>query len=639
MNRTDSSQPGRPAKIQSFHLDRWAIVYVRQSHPQQVQRHRESAHVQIQLRQRALQWGWPADRIRVLDGDQGCSGATTAGRDDFAWLLAEIALGHVGVVIGFQINRLAREDETCARLIQLCATFHTLLADQDGLYDPRNFNDRILLNVKGLTGGIELHEIQQRMQASRLSRAGRGEWLGQPPPGFVVGPDSKLQLDPDEQVQQVMRLIFEQFLALGSLSGLLRHLRRHHIELPFRPVSGPAKGQLHWHPAHRETLRQILRRPAYAGAYTWGRRAVDPTRVVPQHRGTGRRECAAQECAVFLRDSHPAYISWDQYQSNVRRLTHHRTHGPTPGPARTTVALLAGLVVCGRCGSRMQTHYTRSLRYDCQRRALDYAEPLCQSFGGGPLEQLVEEQVLQVVTPAALELSLRAVAECQQQRAALDRHWQLRLERARQDAARAFRQYNAVEPENRLVARTLERRWEEALSAQRALEEDYDRFAQEQPVQLSAGERAQIEALAQDLPSVWQSPGTSVAEKRQVMRLLLQHVVVWMSASSQDLKVHLHWSGGTVTEHQGIRGVGSWEQVAEVQAIWEQVQRRQAEGVTSRSVAAELNAAGYRTPRGLPFTAASVRQLRVRFGARAAQTAPPSHRRPSQRRVKKSAVS
>ena len=226
----------RPAKIQGHHLERWAIDYVRQSHPQQVQRHRESAQVQAQLQERALAWGWPAERIRVLDGDQGRSGTTIAGRDDFAWLLSEIALGHVGLVLCFQINRLAREDEDCCRLIKVCAAFDTLLADQDGLYHPHDFNDRMVLTIKGFMGSFELHQLQQRMQAGRLNRCRRGEWLGQPPPGYVVGPDGKLQLDPDEQVQEVVRLVLEQFAALGSISGVLRHLRQHGIQLPWRPV-------------------------------------------------------------------------------------------------------------------------------------------------------------------------------------------------------------------------------------------------------------------------------------------------------------------------------------------------------------------------------------------------------------------
>jgi hypothetical protein len=279
----------------------------------------------------------------------------------------------------------------------------------------------------------------------------------------------------------------------------------------------------------------------------------------------------------------------------------------------------------------MQTRSTRGLRYDCQRRALDYAEPACLSFGGAPLERLVEEPVLQVVTPAGLELSLRAAAECQHQRAALDHQWQLRLERARQDAARAFRQYHAVEPENRLVARTLECRWEAALAAQRTLEEQYARFQQEQPVRLSASERARIEALARDLPAVWHAPRTAVEEKRQVVRLLLQRVVVQATASSQELWVHLHWTGGTVTEHTITRTVRSWEQVAGAAAVWQRVQGWRAEGWTSRRMAEALNAAGYRTPRGRPFTGESVRQRVARGGPRATGTEARPARRASPR--------
>jgi DNA invertase Pin-like site-specific DNA recombinase len=620
----------RPAKIQDHHLEGWAIDYVRQSHPQQVLRHRESALVQAQLQERALAWGWPKERIRVLDGDQGRSGTTSVGRHDFAWLLSEIALGHVGLVLCFQINRLVREDEDCCRLIKMCALFDTLLADQDGLYHPHDFNDRMLLTIKGFLGSFEWHQLQQRMQAGRLNRCRRGEWLGQPPPGYVVGPNGKLQFDPDEQVQEVVRLILDQFAALGSISGLLRYLRQHHLQLPWRPLGGPGSGAVQWRQPHRETLRQLVRRPAYAGAYTWGRYATDPRRARPGRRGSGRVQLEPEQCAVFLPDNHPAYLSWEQYQANLRRLKQHRSHGPVPGVARTTVAVLAGLVVCGECGCRMNTHYTRSLRYVCQRRAMDYAAPACQSLAGAPLEQLVCDQVLEVVTPAGLELSRRAAQECQGQRTALDRQWRLRLERAAQEANRAFRQFNAVEPENRLVARTLERAWEEALLAQRSLEEDYHRFQQEQPVHLSPAELAQIEALARDLPALWQAPTTSVVQKRQVVRLLLQRVVVWAPASSQEVKVQLHWTGGTMTEHRITRTVATWEQVADAQVMWQLVQSWQAAGWTSRRMAQELNAAGHRTPRGRPFTAASVRKLQERGGPRPAPAAARADRRNQQ---------
>jgi DNA invertase Pin-like site-specific DNA recombinase len=615
---------GRPPKIQGHHLERWAIVYVRQSHPQQVQRHRESAQVQANLQQRAHAWGWPAARIRILDGDQGCSGTTTAGRDDFAWLLSEIALGHVGLVLGFQINRLAREDEACCRLLKVCAAFDTLLADQDGLYHPQDFNDRLVLTVKGFLGGFELHQLQQRMQAGRLNRVRRGEWLGQPPPGYVTGPDHKLQFDPDEQARQVMHLILDRFAALGSVSGLLRHLRQHQIQVPFRPLSGPQKGQLCWRTPQRDTLRVLVRHPAYAGVYTWGRRAVDPRRAVPGHRSRGRIERPPQDCPVFLPDQHPAYISWDQYQSNLRRLQQQRRRGPLPGPARTTTAVLAGLVVCGPCGCRMLTRYTPRLRYECQRHLLDAAAPACQSLAGEPLEQLVAAQLLQVVTPAGLELSLRAAQDCERERAALDRHWRLRLERARHEADRAARQYHAVEPENRLVARTLERLWEAALRAQRTVEEEYQRFQQTQPLRLSAAERAQIEALAQELPALWQAPQTALTEKRQVVRLLVQQVVVWAPASSQEVRVQVQWTGGTVTEHHLERPVRAWSQRTDAAALRERLRQGLAAGWTSRRLAAELNAAGYRTLRGQPFTAASVRQLRRRMIPKAV---PPRRRR------------
>jgi DNA invertase Pin-like site-specific DNA recombinase len=614
-----SSEPraaNRPAKITASHLERWAHVYVRQSEPQQVQRHRESAQVQANLRHRALDWGWPPERIRILDGDQGRSATTTDGRDDFGWLLSEIALGHVGLVLGFQISRLTREDEALCRLIKVCAAFDTLVADQDGLYHPLDFNDRLVLTVKGLVGGIELHMIQQRMQDSRLNRARRGEWLGQAPPGYVIGSDFRLQFDPDEQVQSVIHLIQDQFVGLGSISGLLRYLVQHHIEIPYRVPSGPDRGQLQWHRPHRETLRSILRRPAYAGAYTWGRRAYDPKRKVEGQRGRGRVERPPQDCAVFLPNHHPAYITWEQYQSNLQRLRQQRRHGPLPGPARQTVALLAGLVICGQCGCRMQTCYTRSLRYHCQRHALDYGLPPCQSLAGEPLEHLVAEQVLQVVTPAGLELSRRAAGECERERAALDRQWQQKLERAHHDTARAKRQYDAVEPENRLVARTLEHQWEEALRIERDLKEEYVRFRQKQPHQLTAAERAQIETLAHNLPTVWQAPQTGIVEKRQIVRTLVERVVVWAPGSSPEVTVHLHWSLGTVTEHRLMRPVRSWKQMPGAAEVYQRVQGWQAAGWSSRRIAAELNAAGDRTPRGQPFTACGVRTLLARCGPR-----------------------
>jgi DNA invertase Pin-like site-specific DNA recombinase len=584
-------------------------VYVRQSDPQQQIRHRESAPSQRRLTERIRQWGWTDDRIRVLEGDLGRSATTTVGRDDFAWLLSEIMLDHVGLVAGFQINRLTREDETTCRLIKVCSLFDTLLADTDGVYHPHDFNDRLVVTIKGLVGGIELHQIQQRMQHGRLERARRGEWFSVPPLGYVIGDEKKLVLDPDEQAQHVVRLLFDEFDQQGSLSALLRFLHKHDILLPIRTTANPHE-PIDWRPAHRETVRNLLRHPAYTGTYTWGRRPVDPKRARPGRRGTGRTVLAAEDCAVFLPGNHAAFIDAERFERNLRRLSSARRPGPLPSPKRETVSLLAGRVECGRCGAKMQTHYAPHLRYECARRSLDHGAPRCISLSGREIENLAAEQLLVALEPASLELSLAAAERIESERAELERHWQLRLQRAQQDADRAFRQYDAVEPENRLVARSLEARWETALSGHRALREEYDRFRASRPLVLSPSERRAIAELSQDLPSLWHAP-LSVAEKRRVVELLLEKAVVH-GGPGERVQVCLHWTGGVVTEHEVTRRVHCWSALSTYDAIVSHIRTQCAAGRTSSEIATSLNAAGYRTCRNSPFTSTNVRQLRKR---------------------------
>jgi DNA invertase Pin-like site-specific DNA recombinase len=601
-----------PFKIQPQHLDRLAVVYVRQSGPQQHVRHPESARVQRRLQERIAKWGWPSDRIHVLEGDLGKTGTTTVGRDDFAWLMSEISLGHLGLLAGFQLDRLAREDEAICRLIKMCALFDTLIADEDGLYHPEDFNDRLILAIKGLVGGVELHHIQQRMQQGRLERARRGEWLGATPMGYVLGEDRKLVLDPDEQVRQAVQQVFQQFERLGSISGLLRYFHQHDLRLPVRIQAGTSRGKIEWRRAHRATVRNLLRNPAFAGAFTWGRRATDSRRAVPGRRGTGRRELRPENCRIFLQENHPAYISWDQFQRNKQRMTLHRRHGPQPSAKREVASLLAGRVVCGRCGSRLQTHYSPRLRYACARRALDYGEAACASLTGEELERLVSQQILVALEPASLELSVAACQRMESQRVELDRQWRLHLERAQQDAARAYRQYNAVEPENRLVARSLERQWEEAMQAERRLRENYDRFRAERATTISQAERRSILALSRDLPRLWGL--ASVAEKRRVVQLLLEKTVV-TSSDDELLEVALHWTGGTVTHHAVTRRVKRWSALSNYEAILAEVNKLVSRGMSSDEIARRLNRRGYRTCRSAEFTAANIRQLRSRKAA------------------------
>lgn len=600
-----------PAKITSWHLARWAIVYVRQSDLQQQVQHPESAATQRRLKERILEWGWPADRILVLEGDSGISGTTTVGRDEFLWLLSEIALQHVGLVAGFQINRLTREDETTCHLINLCRASNTLLADQDGLYHPADFNDRLVLTIKGFMGSVELHQIQQRMQLGRLERARRGAWQGAAPKGYVLGPDGKLILDCDEQVCDAVRQVFAQFARFGSLSALLRHFHETGFELPLRETKTGSKGSLVWRTPHRNAVRFMLRHPAYAGAFTWGRRRSDPQRARKGDRGSGCVEHAPEACDVFLRDNHEAYIDWETYERNVRQLASQRRHGPQPSPRRDTVSLLAGRVVCGRCGAKMQTHYAPKLRYECARRALDYGAERCGSVPGSPIENLAVEQLLAALQPASLELNLAAAEQIESQRAAEDHQWKLRMERAQYNVDRAFRQYNAVEPENRLVARTLEGKWETELTKARTLQEDYDRFRAKQPLTLTSDQRAQIRALADNLPRLWQAASTTVADKRRVVALLLEKVVVGHSGN-ELVRVELHWTGGIATHHELTRRVRRWEDLSTYETILDHIEKLVVEGRKSGEIADELNAQGYRTPRGAELTSETIRQLRSR---------------------------
>ena len=599
-----------PAKIKARHLDRLAIVYVRQSHPQQQIKHPESVATQLRLRERIAQWGWQDDRIRVLDGDLGKSGTSTVGRNDFAWLVSEVTLDHVGLVAGFQINRLAREDETICHLIKVCSLFDTLLADQDGVYHPQDFNDRLVLTIKGLVGGVELHQIQQRMQHGRLERARRGEWLGLPPLGYVIGENRKLAFDPDEQAEHVTRMLFGQFERLGSISALLRYLHKHEVRLPIRTTADP-RDPIDWRRPHRETIRNALRHPAYTGTYTWGRRPCDPKRATPGHRGSGRIVLAAKDCAVFLPGNHAAFIDVEQFERNQQRLVSHPRRGPQPSPARETVSLLAGRVICGRCGARMQTHYAPQLRYECARRSLDYGHSRCGGLSGGEIEQLVAAQILTALEPASLELSLAAADRIDAERAEADRHWQLQLQRAQQNADRAFRQFDAVEPENRLVARTLEARWEKTLAEIRKLTESYDRFRASRPVTLSAAERRAIKKLSMNLPRLWNSPSLSVSDKRRVVELLLERAVV-RHGGDERLTVALHWSGGVVTEHELTRGVSRWSALSCYESILSHIASEISHGRTSAEIAGSLNRKGYRTCRGASFTPDNVRQLHKR---------------------------
>jgi DNA invertase Pin-like site-specific DNA recombinase len=605
--------PARSPKIQRVHLERLAVVYVRQSSPQQVIEHVESTARQYGLTDRAEALGWPADSIVVIDDDQGQSGQSLEGRLGFQRLLAEVSLDHVGIVLALEMSRLARSCKDWHQLLELCGVFGTLLADADGIYDPRDPNDRLLLGLRGMMSEAELHTIKSRLIEGKRHKAQRGELLNHPPIGYVRGTSGDYELDPDQQAQSVVRLVFDQFERQGSLHGLLRWLVTHEVRLPVRPHFGPHRGQLEWHRPTRMTLQNLLHHPIYAGGYRWGYRTIDPRRQQPGRRSTGRTVHAFDECEVLIPERFPAYISWERFLAIQERLEANRAIAEALGAAREGTALLSGLLICGRCGRRMAPVYGNAanrLRYVCQRAMIDYGEPLCQSLSGDILDRLMAEQVLEVLKPAALECSLAAAADLEHQREALHQNWRQRLERAAYDTERAHRQYAAVEPENRLVARELEQRWEAALRDQQSLERDYHRFLTEQPAKLTAGERALIQQLAQDVPTLWHAQQTTNIDRQEIVRCLVDHVRVTVQGESELVDVVLCWAGGFESTHRVVRPVGRYEQLSYYEEMLQRIESLRQENHSWTEVAEVLNQEGFRPPkRTETFTQAILSRL------------------------------
>lgn len=620
MTSPSRDSPSSP-KLKSWHLDRPAVVYIRQSTPQQVLEHQESTARQYALTDRAVDLGWSRSQVRVIDDDLGKSGQSIEGRPGFQRLLAEVALDRVGLILGLEMSRLARSCKDWHHLIDLCARFRVLLADAESIYDPTEYSDRLLLGLTGMMNEAELHVLKQRMYQGKLNKARRGELVIAVPVGYVKSPAGEVALDPDEQVRGIVRLVFDQFDRQGTVHGVLRHLIACGIRMPLRRRGGPDRGELDWRPPCRETVRHILRHPIYAGAYIYGFRPIDPRRRKPGSPRSGRGSgLAAEECQVFLRDRHPAYISWDQFEANQRRMAANRSRVESPGAVRDGAALLAGLVRCGRCGRRMYVRYRRGggcPTYVCSMLRSDYGLPLCQSVSAIEVEPWVAREVLEALQPAALDASLEAAARVDEQRRQVIRDWERRVERARYEADRAGRQYQACEPENRLVGRTLERRWDEALQAVRKVEEDFDRFLGAQPRLLGEADREWIRRLAGEVPTLWHAPTTTHADRRQIVRLLIDSVVLTVEPGSDHIRARVEWAGGAVRERTLPREVFGYKKQQQWNLLSGRLAALHGHGETPDVIATILDREGFRPPkRATRFTGGIVRRLLHETGLR-----------------------
>jgi DNA invertase Pin-like site-specific DNA recombinase len=559
--------------------------------------------------------GWPKDRVLVIDEDQGRSGRTAEQRPGFQRLLAEVTLDHVGLVLGMELSRLSRSSKDWYHLLELCGVFGTLLADQDGLYDPNDTNGRLILGLKGTMSEIELFTMRNRLERGKLHKAQRGELVSTVPCGYVKLPTGEVVYDPDEQVRSTVQLIFDKFDELGSFGRLYRYLRQNKICLGTRIQRGAKRGELEWMSPTRSRLARMLHHPIYAGAYSYGRRRTDPKRTAAAGGKVRLRETPMEEWMVLKHDRFPAYIAWERYLANQRRLEQNRSRPNASGTPRNGEALLPGLLVCGTCGRRMHAGYRSKSKpyYVCMRKKLEGSD--CRGLGATAIDRLVGQQVLRALEPTAVELSLKAIEDIQRDRDRLRDHWKHRLERADYEVQRAERQYQAVEPENRLVARTLEGRWEDALRQQRELCEERDRFLREQPLQVSADERVRILALSGDVALLWEASETTAADRKEIVRLLVERVVVRVRPDSEWTEVTISWRGGSASQHQIARSVTRYESLAGYADLMARITQLRNEDKTIAEVATQLNKEGFRTPRsGKGYTSTSVRKLLSRCG-------------------------
>jgi DNA invertase Pin-like site-specific DNA recombinase len=600
-------------KITPQHLERDAYLYVRQSTVRQVVENNESTQRQYALRDRAVALGWPLERIHVLDCDLGKSGSQSAGRDGFQKLVSEVALGKAGLVMGLEVSRLARNSADWHRLIELCSLAGALILDEDGIYDPANFNDRLLLGLKGTMSEAELHFLKARMRGGMLNKARRGELQMSPPIGLVYRDDGVLILDPDSEVQAAMRLVFETFERTGSAMQTAKLFREQGLRFPRRIRKGINKGDLHWvAPAHSRIL-QVLHNPRYGGAFVYGRVHC---RRLPNGKQSSTKVPRSQWQFV-IPDVHVGYISWQQFEANQKRLADNALGfggARKAGPAREGPALLQGRVLCGICGERMSIHYNLLHQkvvptYVCQQASVKRAEKVCQRVPGGVVDQAISNLLLELMQPMTIQVALAVQQEVEARVNETQALRRKHVERAQYEAELARRRYMQVDPENRLVADSLEAEWNSKLRILAEAQQEYDELTQKQRLLIDAQTSEQLLSLATDFPRVWNDPEVEPRERKRILRLLIEDVTL---INGETIEVHVRLRGGatrslTLEKPLPIAQIRKTkpEVVAEIDALLEDH--------CDRQVADVLNRQGRRTWQDEPFNLKKIAHIRWAF--------------------------
>jgi len=613
MSPTITTHPQAATKVTADHLRRGAYLYVRQSTLRQVLHNTTSTQRQYDLRGRAIALGWTAEQLIVIDTDQGQSGASAVDRDGFQHLVAEVGMGHAGIVLGLEVSRLARNNTDWHRLLEICALTGTLILDEDGLYDPCNFNDRLLLGLKGTMSEAELHLLKARLRGGVLSKARRGELIQRLPVGLVYDPSGRVVLDPDTGVQQAVRHLFATFAATGSAFAVVKAFTTQGLSFPRRLASGPNKGELVWGPLQHSRVLQVLHNPRYAGAFFYGRHTH---RIGPGGKPT-IRVLPREQWTVLITDAHPGYLSFQAFEANQARLaelaaargTDRRASPPREGPA-----LLQGLIVCGICGTRMTVRYhTRAggqvPEYVCHAEGIRHGTPICQRIPGAGIDAAVGTLLVDTLTPMAIQAAFTVAEELVARAADADRIRAATVERARYQADLARRRYLAVDPQNRLVADTLEADWNTALRELADVTDAYEHATQAGTGQLTAAQRQRITQLATDFPALWNDPATPQRERKRLTRLLISDVTL---TRTDQITAHVRLRGGQDHSLHLPIPLAAWQlrqtPPAVVAAIDELLNDH-----TDAQTATILSTRGLTSGTGQPLHARLIRQIRTHY--------------------------
>ena len=599
--------------VKPLHLNRIAIVYIRQSTIAQVRFHKESTERQYALREKALNLGWSENLVQVIDEDLGISGAHKSNRQGFQRLVGQVSLGEVGAIFGLEISRLARSSADLLQLLEICALYETIVIDEDGFYDLNEFNDRLILGFKGTMSEAELHFLRARLIGGKKNKAHKGELHFPLPVGYCFDSDGSTSWDPDEGVQTAVRHVFSSFQASGSAYGVVKFFASNGLQFPKRAYGGAWAGKLIWGSLTHSRVLSILYNPAYAGAYCFGRYKYRKRLDNQGGFKTHTVRLPMDQWEVLIHDHHQGYISWTQYEENLLQLQRNRTNIEVSGAAREGNTLLQGLLICGKCGHRMTVRYTGNggiePRYECRRRIAETRT--CTSVRAESLDLAIAQRILEILQPAELELALLSLDKLLGEETTANKSWQLALEQGQFEVDRAYRQYDLSEPENRIVVRTLEAKWNEKLLALGQLKEEYEQYKVKRTWSPTDDDRQMILRLTDDVPRIWNAPTTIMKDRKRLVRLLIEDITVICQPFDPDVSLGIRWRSRCSELIHTKKPLPPSITRKHVPDMVERV-KELAKTMSNPEIADHLNKNGHRTPEGRLFTVGSIAWIRYR---------------------------